>query len=52
MIPDFTVYKMNCGYRCGYGSVCKKCNQFFDMAKDLESKNIEYIVLKEKEGKE
>ena len=52
MIPDFTIYKMNCGYRCGYGSVCKKCNQFFDMAKDLESKNIEYIVPKEKEGKE
>lgn len=50
MIPDFTVYKMNCGYRCGYGSVCKKCNQFYEMAKDLESKNIEYLIKKEKEG--
>lgn len=50
MIPDFTIYKMNCGYRCGYGSVCKKCNQFYEMAKDLESKNIEYLINKEKEG--
>ena len=48
MIPDFNIYKMNCGYKCGYGSVCKKCNQFKEMADDLYSKNIEYII--EKEG--
>lgn len=40
MIPNFTVYKMNCKYKCGYGSVCKKCNQFYEMAKDLDSKGI------------
>jgi hypothetical protein len=50
MMPNFTVYKMNCGYRCGYGSVCKKCNQFYEIAKDLESKKIEYVVPKEEEG--
>lgn len=49
MIPDFTVYKMNCGYRCAYGSACKKCNQFVEMAKDLHDKGIEY-VLKEDKG--
>lgn len=52
MIPDFTIYKMNCGYRCAYGSVCKKCDQFYEMAKDLESKNIEYVIQKEEEGEE
>lgn len=50
MMPNFTVYKMNCGYKCGYGSVCKKCNQFYELAKDLESKKIEYIISKEEEG--
>lgn len=42
MIPDFNVYKMNCGYRCAYGSACKKCNQFKEMADDLHKKGIEY----------
>ena len=47
MIPDFTVYKMNCGYRCMAGSVCKKCNQFVEMAQDLYNKQIEYVLPKE-----
>lgn len=42
MIPDFNIYKMNCGYRCAYGSACKKCNQFKEMADDLHKKGIEY----------
>lgn len=46
MIPDFTKYKMNCGYRCAYGSVCKKCNQFTEMAQNLYNKKIEYSIPK------
>ena len=49
MIPDFSIYKMNCGYKCGHGSVCRKCNQFKEIADDLYKKNIEY-QLPEKEG--
>ena len=44
MIPEFNIYKMNCGYKCGYGSVCKKCNQFKEMADNLYKKDIEYIL--------
>lgn len=51
MIPDFTIYKMNCGYRCAYGSACKKCDQFKEMADNLYAKHIEYVPPKEeKEG--
>ena len=51
MIPDFTVYKMNCGYKCVYGSACKKCDQFKEMADNLYAKHIEYVPPKEeKEG--
>ena len=50
MIPDFNIFKMNCGYRCGYGSICKKCNQFKEMADDLYKKNIEYNLPKERKG--
>lgn len=49
MIPDFTIYKMNCGYRCAYGSACKKCNQFTEMAQDLYDKHIEYVIKRDKE---
>lgn len=42
MIPDFNIYKMNCKYKCAYGSVCKKCNQFKELADDLYNKNMEY----------
>ena len=51
MIPNFTIKKMNCRYRCAYGSACKQCNQFVEMAEDLYNKNIEYTPLREKEGK-
>lgn len=51
MIPDFAIYKMNCRYRCAYGSACKKCNQFVDLAKDLYNKQIEYIPLKTEDKK-
>ena len=50
MVPNFNIYKMNCGYKCGYGSVCKKCNQFKEIADDLHEKHIEYVLSKEKEG--
>ena len=50
MVPNFNIYKMNCGYKCGYGSVCKKCNQFKEIADDLHKKHIEYVLSKEKEG--
>lgn len=50
MIPDFTIVKMNCGYKCSKGSVCKKCAQFVEMAQDLYNKRIEYVLPKEKEG--
>ena len=52
MIPDFNIYKMNCGYRCGYGSACKKCNQFKEIADDLYNKNIEYVPRQEEKGDE
>ena len=42
LIPNFIDFKMNCGYKCGYGSCCKKCEQFVDIARDLRGKNIEY----------
>jgi len=44
---------MNCGYRCAYGSVCKKCNQFVEVAAGLHAKKIEYNLsddIQEKEG--
>lgn len=50
MVPDFTIFKMNCGYRCMQGSACKKCNQFTEMAQDLYNKHIEYILPKEEKG--
>lgn len=52
LIPDFIKYKMNCGYKCSYGSVCKRCNQFLEMAQILFDKNIEYNWPREKEGNE
>lgn len=42
LIPDFTIFKMNCGHRCLYEPVCNKCSQFHMMALDLYSKDIEY----------
>lgn len=50
MISAFNIYKMNCKYKCGYGSVCKKCNQFKEMADDLYKKHIEYSPQKKKKG--
>ena len=41
LIPNFLDFKMNCGYKCGYGSPCNKCEQFVKIAQDLRSKNIE-----------
>jgi len=53
MFPDFSLFKMNCGYKCAFGSVCKKCNQLKEIADNLHNKNIEYILQKlEKEGEE
>lgn len=48
LIPNFLYFKMNCGYKCGYGSPCNKCEQFVEIAKSLANKNIEYVT--EKEG--
>lgn len=51
LIPDFIEYRMNCGYKCSYGSVCKKCDQFLEMSQILFDKNIEYNwPILEKEG--
>ena len=52
MIPNYNIYKMNCRYRCAYGSACKKCNQFKEMADDLYKKNIEYVLPTEEKGEE
>ena len=49
LISDFIKYKMNCRYKCSYGSACKKCNQFADIAHILFDKQIEYVLPK-KEG--
>lgn len=49
LIPNFTIFKMNCGYRCAYGSPCNKCQQFYEMAQDLHSKGFEYVLPTEKE---
>ncbi len=51
LIPNFLLFRMNCGYKCGYGSPCRKCEQFLEIAQDLANKNIEYNKpKKEKEG--
>ena len=62
LIPNFLIYKMNCQYKCAYGSACRKCNQFVSMAEDLYNKKIQYkfdpneevtwdkMVYKEEEG--
>ena len=47
LMPDFTIFKMNCGYKCSYGSPCNKCQQFKEIADDLFNKNIEFIYDKE-----
>ena len=49
MISDFIIFKMNCKYRCAYGSACKKCIQFKEMADDLYHKQIEYVLQKNDE---
>lgn len=42
LIPNFLSFKMNCGYKCGHGSPCKKCEQFVEIAQNLKKKNIIY----------
>lgn len=42
LIPNFIESKMNCNYKCSYGSPCNKCEQFVEIARGLKSKNIEY----------
>ena len=49
LISDFINYKMTCGYKCAYGSSCRKCNQFLEIANIRYKKNIEYVP-KKKEG--
>lgn len=49
LIPNFIKYRMTCGYKCSYGSVCKKCSQFLDIAHTLFEKKVEYIPPKEEE---
>lgn len=49
LIPDFLTFKLNCGYRCGYGSSCKKCIQFAELAESLFEKGYVYNP-REKEG--
>lgn len=42
LIPNFLTFKMNCNYKCSYGSPCNKCEQFVEIAQDLRDKNIYY----------
>ena len=49
LIPNFIEYKMNCGYKCAYGSPCKRCNQFLEIAKILRNKKIEFTPKRKKE---
>jgi hypothetical protein len=52
MIPLFQLNKMNCRYRCAYGSSCRKCEQFVEMAATLNEKHIEFDLnsIKKKEN--
>lgn len=42
LIPNFLTFRLNCGYRCGYGSVCNKCVQFAELAETLYKKGYVY----------
>lgn len=44
MNPNFNTYKMNCKYRCGYGSACKKCIQFKEIADNLYRQHFLYNI--------
>lgn len=51
ILPELVKYKLNCRYKCIYGSVCKKCNQNIEIADNLHKKGFFYDLPKE-EAKE
>ena len=44
LIPDFTRYKINCGFKCASNpnSRCRKCKQFIEIAEKMAQKGIGY----------
>lgn len=44
LAPDFTKYKINCGFKCAANvkSHCRKCQQFVEIAHKLSEKGIGY----------
>ena len=48
LLPYFIAYRMNCGYKCAEGSVCKKCVQFLEIAQILYKKENEFAAQKRK----
>ena len=47
ILPELVKYKLNCRYKCIYGSVCKKCNQNVEIADNLHKKGFFYDLPKE-----
>lgn len=48
LLPYFIAYRMNCGYKCANGSVCRKCTQFLEIAQILHKKENEFVAQKRK----
>lgn len=44
IIPDFTEYKLNCGFRCGSrpNPICQKCEQFIHIGELLKKKSFAF----------
>lgn len=48
LLPNLIKYKLNCRYKCAYGSNCNKCQQNIEIAANLHSKDFAYNVPKER----
>jgi len=46
--PELVKYKLNCKYKCSYGSRCKKCVQNIEIANNLYRNNFIYDIPKER----
>lgn len=40
--PEYTGYKVDCGRRCGLGSSCRKCQQFYDIGIEFKNKEVRF----------
>ena len=47
VVPDLHKVRLNCKYKCAYGSKCKKCEQIIDIANNLYANNFYYDLPRE-----